>query len=1066
MTSVEKHAPGDRKSMRIIGITAGIITLAAVCAADDWWNTDWGYRQRLYINPSAYTEDLDRFPLSIWLPGTASICEHSQPGGKDLRAVDAQGESLATEIVRWSADGIELHLLAAHIAANQPGQYIDLYYGNPQAPEQPPGKVWENGYRAVLHLAGNLDNAANGAAGGNAEGMVHLRENAEFPGDEPGFIRLSPEICQGLGENITISIRFRAEENPGEQTLAAGQRAADGKDWFNFGLKLPDTMHTNATSGGQQAPELNVQSITPGQWHGAVVRYDARQHTRTINVDGVQMKSDAGLPGPLRVDEIRIGRGLLHFDPWQFHGLIDEVRIADAGRSDAWLQAETGCLGPQNSFYIAGPPQKQGDPPPPPGPVMLLSPADQTIVRKRAGAVLAWTPSAGAAEYKVLLFDSPDAAVSTRTLDAGPFTHLGLAELGPDKRVAYWSVLALSNTGVATSAERRKIEFYDWSGGTAQIPENRVSPVLQPARGAVFHLEGYLAARIDRVIRRYLLETPESSPAILQVFKDRDKRPVRDPLVPWAGEFAGKYLTAAELTWRLTNNQDLRQTIDDFAHSLVACQAEDGYLGPFPGESRLTGSNWDIWGHYHCLLGLMLFYEDTECSLAYEACKKAADLLFETFGPGGPALTNDGSGGEMNMAVCHGLILLYRKTGIERYLDLAKYIVHEAWNSEGAGHYLECALAGKPLIEFPRHRWESIHDWQALAELYWLTGDDQYRRAFEHIWREGLRGDRHNTGGVTSGEGFQGTPYHTGAIETCCTVAWIAFSIDMLRMTGDSRVADEIEWSTFNSALGAIPFSGRACAYNVPMDGTRTFGVELPWQAPKAGPDLNCCAVNANRPLGMISQWAIMEDAEGLALNFYGPGEFSAALPGENRVTLRQNTAYPVENTVRIEVTLETPAEFALKLRIPGWSAKTEVRVNGEPRECVPGAYCAIKRPWQTGDVVELTFDFGIRAWSGEGDFAGKMCLFRGPLLLAYDARFNDINPDELPQLDAQTLSIDLLRWEGALPPWCAGMLTDAQGNGYRVCDFSSAGQTGNHYRSWLPAQEPRPPVFGETVWK
>ena len=132
-----------------------------------------------------------------------------------------------------------------------------------------------------------------------------------------------------------------------------------------------------------------------------------------------------------------------------------------------------------------------------------------------------------------------------------------------------------------------------------------------------------------------------------------------------------------------------------------------------------------------------------------------------------------------------------------------------AWNEQGAGKYLEYALEGKPINEFPRHRWEAIHDWQVLGELYWLTGDVKYKSAMEKIWHSGVEGDRHNTGGITSGEGFTGSPYNPGAIETCCTVAWTAFSIDVLRMTGNSQVADEIELSTFNSALGAIPYSGR-----------------------------------------------------------------------------------------------------------------------------------------------------------------------------------------------------------------------------------------------------------------
>jgi len=592
-------------------------------------------------------------------------------------------------------------------------------------------------------------------------------------------------------------------------------------------------------------------------------------------------------------------------------------------------------------------------------------------------------------------------------------------------------------------------------------PEEKVQPALRPAREAQFELGGYLRKRIDKCIQRYFLETPESSPAILQVLRDRDKTPVRDPLVPWAGEFAGKFLTGAELTWRLTRDDALRKAIDAFVRDLLACQAPNGYLGPFPAASRLTGGNWDVWGHYHCMLGLLLYYEDTGYEPALESCRKMGDLLFKTFGAGGPSLTCDGSGGQMNMAVCHGLVLLYEKTGVQRYLDLAKYIIHDAWNEEGAGKYLESALAGKRVYEFPQHRWEALHDYQALPEMYWLTGDDQYSRAFQSIWWTGVAGDRHNTGGVTSGEGFCGSPYNPGAIETCCTVAWIAFSLDMLRLTGDSRIADEIEWSTLNSALGAIPYSGRTCAYNVPMDGTRTFGVELPWQSPKAGPDLNCCAVNAYRPLGMISQWALMEDKDGLVINFYGTGTFTARLASGARVGFKQETNYPADGHVKVTLNLEKPESFSLKIRVPRWSRNTVVKVNGnDVTGAVPGTYLLLGTQWRPADTVEIDFDFSLHFWAGEQECANKISVFRGPILYAYDARYNDLNPDQLPALDWATARLDNAPWDGSIEPWILADLKDKNGTAFRVCDLSSAGQTGNHYRSWLSAKDLPPSPF------
>jgi len=578
-------------------------------------------------------------------------------------------------------------------------------------------------------------------------------------------------------------------------------------------------------------------------------------------------------------------------------------------------------------------------------------------------------------------------------------------------------------------------------------------PSLETAANVSFALDGYLHNRIEKSIQHYFLQTPESSPAILQVFRDRDRIPLRKPLVPWAGEFAGKYLTGAELVWRLTHDVELKKTIDQFVRDLISCQAADGYLGPFPEESRLTGKNWDVWGHYHSMVGLMLYYEDTRYEPALVTCKKAADLLCRTFGHGGPSLTCDGSGGQMNMAVCHGLVLLYEKTGVKKYLDLANYIVEEAWNEEGAGKYLNSVLEGKSIVEFPQHRWEAIHDWQVLGELYQLTGDTKYRTALEKIWHYGIDGDRHNTGGVTAGEGFTGSPYNQGAIETCCTVAWIAFSVDVLRITGNSRVADEIEWSTLNSALGAIPYSGKVCAYNVPMNGTRAFGgTELSWQSPMAGPDLNCCAVNAYRPLGMISQWALMQSPEGPVLNFFGPGKMTTTLPSNNQMTLTEETEYPVEGLVKMTINLKKPEEFTLKLRIPFWSTNTGIKINGKAiaEKVEPGTYLSVKRTWKQNDKIDLSLDFNLRFSYGDKEYNGKVSVFRGPILCTYDARFNDFDPDSIPELDAASLIFERQQFDGTIEPWIYGALKDKSGAKINICDFSSAGQTGNQYCSWF----------------
>jgi DUF1680 family protein len=586
----------------------------------------------------------------------------------------------------------------------------------------------------------------------------------------------------------------------------------------------------------------------------------------------------------------------------------------------------------------------------------------------------------------------------------------------------------------------------------------KVQPAMRSVHGAQYQLQGFVQQRLCNNLEHWLLSAPDANPAMLQMFRDRDRQPRRD-LVPWAGEFAGKYLTSAVFALRLSQDERLRAYVSAFVRDLIATQDEDGYLGPAPRDQRLTGKTlagdalWDIWGHYHCMLGLLLWHQDTSDPAALAACCKAADLLCKRFLYGGEQVISAGAE-EMNQSIAHVLCLLYEQTGREDYLRLARSVEQE-WQIPPAGDYVRTALAGLEYYQTPKPRWESLHDILAIAELYYITGDTQYRRAFEHIWHSIARGDRHNGGGFTSGEAAVGNPYDGRAIETCCSVAWVALSIDMLRLTGDSRVADEIELSTFNAILGAQHPSGRWWTYNTPMDGLRkASGHEIVFQAREGAPELNCCSVNGPRGIAMLSEWAVMLEDAGVTLNYYGPGTMRVPLASGAWLALTQETRYPQEGDVRLTLGLDQPQRFSLKLRIPAWSADTRLSVNGEAVSPVPaGRYLALDREWRPGDVITLGLDMSPHVWVGEREAAGKVSVYSGPLLLAYDRQYNSMDPDDVPPLSAHNIQhMRLHAPEGAHQPWMQATIDCEAGQQLVLVDFASAGSAGTPYRSWLPA--------------
>jgi len=274
----------------------------------------------------------------------------------------------------------------------------------------------------------------------------------------------------------------------------------------------------------------------------------------------------------------------------------------------------------------------------------------------------------------------------------------------------------------------------------------------------------------------------------------------------------------------------------------------------------------------------------------------------------------------------------------------------------------------------------------------------------------------------------------------------------MLRLSGNSIVADELELSTLNSVLGLHSPTGRWVTYNTPMDGVRKASAhDIVFQARAGSPELNCCSVNGARGFGMISDWALMSGQDGLILNWYGPSTITTRLVSGTRVTLTQETDYPREGLVRLTVTAGRSEQFTLKLRIPHWSRTTTLRVNGQTVNSVtPGRYFALDRRWHRADAIEIEFDFSLHCWAGERECAEKVSLYRGPILLTYDRQFNEMDPDQVPLLDAAVLSGKLTVPATWLPPMLLVELAATDGRPVRLCDFGSAGAGGSPYRSWL----------------
>jgi DUF1680 family protein len=459
----------------------------------------------------------------------------------------------------------------------------------------------------------------------------------------------------------------------------------------------------------------------------------------------------------------------------------------------------------------------------------------------------------------------------------------------------------------------------------------------------------------------------------------------------FSGEFFGKWSTAAALSIRYQPNPFLQEKMEKAVEEFIKTQSSDGYITTYRkgDEFKL----WDVWNQKYVLLGLIAQYDLTGNKDYLNAAIESSTHLMNSLGPDKIPLEEYGHPvhkGGCNYSILEPIVLIYERTGIKRYLDYANEIV-ESWSKPSkyakyGVRFIENIEAGVPLVESEVvHSYTLMSNFEGLCELYRATGNKRYIDACVKLGNNIIKEELMIDGSVSNHESWCG-----GAIlqtemietpqETCATATWIKLCYQLLRLTGDSKWADQMEISLFNALLGSMMPHGEWWAYNSPLNGER-----VPSQV--QGVNLSCCVSSGPRGLLITPQWAIMNDNNnGIIINLYAPGTVYFKMTDGKALSITEKTDYPMSNLISFNIEPENPTLFTLKLRIPQWSKQTILKVNDKSIDCMPGKYVSIKRIWSKKDKVTLELDLRgriIRAPSG----APQQAIMRGPILLAMDSR-------------------------------------------------------------------------------
>jgi len=477
-----------------------------------------------------------------------------------------------------------------------------------------------------------------------------------------------------------------------------------------------------------------------------------------------------------------------------------------------------------------------------------------------------------------------------------------------------------------------------------------------------------------------------------------------------------KVIEGAAYTLAKHPDPELEAFLDALIADIAGAQTEDGYL--YTGrnidpENPASGAGPERWAWIHrgshelynvghMYEAAVAYFEATGKRSLLEVAIKSADLVDRSFGwdkrrdvPG-------------HQEIEIGLARLYRVTGEQRYLDLAKYFLDQRGRGEGRPNpehlpaYQQDHLPVVEQTEAVGHAVRAAYMYSGMADVAALTGDRDYVEAIGRIWRDVTHRKLYLTGGIGArhaGEAFGDAyelPNAAAYNETCAAIANVMWNHRMFLLEGDAKYLDVLERTLYNGFLAGIALSGDRFFYPNPLAHRTGGGGRSPWF------NCSCCPVNVVRFLPSIAGFAYATRARAVYLNLYLGGEAELQL-GDDRVRLVQRTEYPWEGRVTVEVLPERPARVALKLRVPGW-ARGEATPGGLYRyadggpaggwrllldgEPVDGAldrgFVTVEREWQGGERLELELMMPVRRVLADERIEadrGRVAVERGPLV-------------------------------------------------------------------------------------
>lgn len=482
-----------------------------------------------------------------------------------------------------------------------------------------------------------------------------------------------------------------------------------------------------------------------------------------------------------------------------------------------------------------------------------------------------------------------------------------------------------------------------------------------------------------------------------------------------------KTIEGASYSMQTYPDKKLEQYIDSVIEIVAKAQEPDGYLftartmNPGRPHEWAGSKRWEkvedlsheLYNLGHLIEGAIAHHQATGKRNFLDIAIKFAECAIREVGdqPGQACVVPGHQIAEMAMA------RLYVLTGEKKYLDFAKFLLDKRGYTERKGEYSQ---AHKPVLEQDEavgHAVRAAYMYSGMADVAALTGDPSYIKAIDAIWDNIVSKKMYITGGIGStnnGEAFGDNyelPNMSAYCETCAAIAHVYMNHRLFLLHGESKYYDVLERTLYNGLISGVSLDGGRFFYPNPLESIGQHQRQ-PWFG------CACCPSNVSRFIPSLPGYVYAVKDADVFVNLFMANNANLTVNGK-KLNLVQQTGYPWNGDIEIQVNPSSRQEFNIRIRIPGWvtgkvapsdlykyadrkNLSYSVQVNGEPVESkLEDGYFVISRRWKKGDIVNVHFDMEPRTVKAHPEVEadrGRIAIERGPLVYCAEWPDNDFS--------------------------------------------------------------------------